>query len=248
MATITTTETGGFMTRLRPSDLRSVLLAALLASAVGLAPAAGAAPSAVAALAARAVQQDDHPPEDGHAHDGGHEDEGPIGAVQPGHDDEAEHDHALDHGDAHGIDRLVQWIGRFHPVVVHMPIGLIIAAALAELLIMIGGAPWLAGAARFCVAFGALAAAAATPLGWANAAGAEYTDELASVLTLHRWLGTGAAAWVILTLALSEAVRRERFAAWRPWYRLALVAGAVIIGVTGHFGGTLVFGPAYYQW
>ncbi len=68
------------------------------------------------------------------------------------------------------------------------------------------------------------------------------------MLTTHRWIGTATAVWAVVTLVLSEAGRRPRYASWRPWYRLALFGGAVLVGVTGHFGGTLVFGLDYYQW
>ncbi|MHC4414983.1 MAG: DUF2231 domain-containing protein [Planctomycetota bacterium] len=233
------------MTRFGPPHLRFLLLVSLLASAAGLVPAPGAAP----ALAAPALGQDHDEP---HAHENDEPpdaDNGSADVVDPDHDAvDTGHDHALDHGGGQGLDRLVHWLGKFHPVVVHMPIGLLIGAALAEVLLMITGASWLAGAARFGVMFGALTAATAAPLGWANAAGAEYAGELASALTVHRWLGTGAAAWAVATLALSEASRRERFFQWRPWYRVALLTGAALVGVTGHFGGTLVFGLEYYRW
>ena len=42
------------------------------------------------------------------------------------------HDHATDHGDPEGFGRVVRFLGKFHPVVVHFPIALILAAALAE--------------------------------------------------------------------------------------------------------------------
>jgi len=113
---------------------------------------------------------------------------------------------------------------------------------------MLNGAPWLAGAARFCVILAALGAAVAAPLGWANASQTDYAGELASVVTIHRWLGTTAAVWALLTCALSEASRRAGRHTWRPWYRLALFTAALLIGVTGHFGGTLVFGVDYYRW
>ena len=164
------------------------------------------------------------------------------------HDDEANHDHARDHNEVQGVSRVLQWIGRFHPVVIHIPIGLLIAAAVAEFLLMFTGATSLASASRFCLLLGALGAVTAAPLGWANAAFAGYTGDLASIVTVHRWLGTTTALWSVIVVVLAEVSRRQENPAWRVRYRAALFVCAGLVGVTGHFGGTLVFGPGYYAW
>jgi YHS domain-containing protein len=62
---------------------------------------------------------------------------------------EYHHDHMADHPATSGLRRVGQFLGRFHPVVVHLPIGVLLAAALAEVLFMGTRAEWLSGAARF---------------------------------------------------------------------------------------------------
>ncbi len=50
-----------------------------------------------------------------------------------------QHDHARDHdpgAEVTGPARFIQWLGKFHPIVVHFPIALLVAAAVAELLHM----------------------------------------------------------------------------------------------------------------
>lgn len=182
---------------------------------------------------------------------------------------EHHHDHLTDHQPASGPDRsefagraadtgnhqgtsslrrVGQFLGRFHPVAVHLPIGLLLAAALAEAIFVWTRAEWLSGAARFTVLLGAAAAAGAASLGWLNAMSANYDGDLAQVLEYHRWLGTGTAALAVVVALLSEVHRRRPATMWRVAYRLSLFLAAAAVGLTGHFGGTLVFGVDYLKW
>ena len=63
-------------------------------------------------------------------------------------------------------------------------------------------------------------------------------------LGLHRWLGTATACWAVLTAILSA--RDERRGVRGGWFRIVLVIAAAFVGVTGHLGGTLVFGDDFF--
>lgn len=86
-------------------------------------------------------------------------------AVQEDPPHERIHDHATDHDKPEGIQRLVRYVGKFHPLVVHFPIALILVAALAEFLFLRTRRQFFTDAARFSIAVGAVAAS----LGWAAA-------------------------------------------------------------------------------
>ena len=146
------------------------------------------------------------------------------------------------------LRRVGQFLGRFHPVAVHLPIGLLLAAALAEGLFVWTHAQWLSGAARFSVLLGAAGAVGAASLGWLNAMSANYDGDLARVLEYHRWLGTGTAALAGVAAVLGEVQRRRPVWLWRIGYRVALLFAAVAVGITGHFGGMLVYGVDYFKW
>jgi len=160
-----------------------------------------------------------------------------------------EHDHS-----AHGTreaspgfaSRLVRMGGAIHPVVVHFPIGLLLSALLVEILGMLLPGWGFQGAARIFILIGAPAAAAAAVLGWAASIGAGYNGDLAQVLTLHRWLGISTAASALATLAFSE--KHHRGHGSRGAYVSLLVLTAALVGVTGHLGGTLVFGLDHFSW
>jgi hypothetical protein len=142
-----------------------------------------------------------------------------------------------------GGERLLRWLGKFHVLVVHFPIALLLAAALAELGVACRLGPSLGAAARFCVLLGAAGAVAAVALGWLHSPGGAGAS---SVLGLHRWFGTAAGVWAVGVAVLSEvdAQRGRRSALYRP----LLWAGALLIGVTAHLGGTLVHGAKFFDW
>jgi len=142
--------------------------------------------------------------------------------------------------------RLLGWLGKYHVVIVHFPIALLIAAALGELWFLWRRMPGPAPAVRFCVLLGAAGAIPATALGWLLAAFGGYGSGSAQVLALHRWLGTGACVWAVFLAILSEvdASRGER----TRRVRILLFVGALLVGLVGHLGGTLVHGQDYFDW
>ena len=134
-------------------------------------------------------------------------------------------------------------IGRLHPVIVHFPIALLILAAAAE-----SGA-WLTRDGRWrIVAFANLRAAAvfaipAVLAGWRLALEPGGSN---AVVEWHRWLGVcAAAATAAAALATASDDRRSLAAGWI--YRAALIAATVLIIVTAHLGGVLVWGADFLR-
>ncbi|HKK70291.1 MAG TPA: plastocyanin/azurin family copper-binding protein [Candidatus Krumholzibacteria bacterium] len=169
------------------------------------------------------------------------DEEGPafhLGAhVPPRHDE-------VRSPDTFGL-RVISWLGTFHPPVVHFPIGLLVAAALAELLAMSGR--WhetSLHAARFCLWLGAASAVVAAVLGWFFA-GFRITDG-AWMLTAHRWAGTALAVGAVVVVAMGE---RARLARTGPRaYRVALFVLAVVVLATGFVGGAMIYGLSAHAW
>ncbi len=126
------------------------------------------------------------------------------------------------------------FLGRLHPILIHFPIGLLMAALLAELLLI-----WrpLAGfdlVVRFLTIGGAIGAVSAALLGW-FAAGWRLVDRSATLMT-HRWNGTAIAA-----LSVAAAVFACR--ANRTPLRVVLAAIAIALPVQGYLGAEMVYGP-----
>ncbi len=163
-------------------------------------------------------------------------------------DEAAHHDHATGHEKPRGSSRLIRFLGQFHPIAVHFPIALVVAASLAEALAWLTRRSFFAGAARFSVAVAALTAILAVLLGWAAGAFAHYPGELARVLTIHRWLGTSSGLLIVMAAVLSEAYHLRGNGRLRLAYRSLLFGSMVLVGLTGYFGASLIYGLGHFTW
>jgi uncharacterized membrane protein len=135
-------------------------------------------------------------------------------------------------------------ISRFHPLLVHFPIALVLAAASAEcVVIATTRTVWRTVAVANIRAAAAMGVVTALT-GWIFAR-APFVD-LGPMLEWHRWLGMAAAAAAIgaalLSLRLYGASRASAFA-----YRFMLFVTALLVTVTAHSGGTLVWGAGFFQ-
>jgi len=137
------------------------------------------------------------------------------------------------------------WLGRFHPVVVHFPIALLISAALGEALFARTQNTLFSNAVRFCIWVGAAGALAAAPLGWMFAGFRLVDDEW--VLTAHRWAGTTTFMATLTLFWVSERTFRAANAS-RTSLRVALVGVACLVSLTGFLGESLLYGIDHYAW
>jgi uncharacterized membrane protein len=149
---------------------------------------------------------------------------------------------------ATSLDRLINWLGQFHVMIVHFPIALILAAALAEIMGMIFKREFYFDAARFIVIIAALSAIPAVLLGLAAEHGSDFHGEYAGIVERHEVMGIAAMIITIVAAALSELWRWRKDARLKLLYRIALFAAAAVVTVTGHLGGELVHGIGYWKW
>jgi uncharacterized membrane protein len=156
---------------------------------------------------------------------------------------------AADGGEPEGLSRGVRFLGKFHPLAVHFPVALILAAVLAEFLLVLTSRRGFAEASHFAISTGALGAIVAIALGLAAGAYAGYSGKYADTLALHRGLGIAAGACAVLAAVFSILSRREKAGPRLVWvYRVALLASAALVGATGHLGATLVYGFDLLKW
>lgn len=135
-------------------------------------------------------------------------------------------------------------IGRLHPVLVHFPIALIVAAFGCELVSMPSRSREWHVAAVANLRIGAVFAVGSAIAGWVFAWSPSV--DMSTSLEWHRWVGacaTVAAVGAVLS-AHSSADNSSR-AIWT--YRVALGTAAALIGVTGHLGGVLVWGTHFFR-
>ena len=129
-------------------------------------------------------------------------------------------------------------------MLVHFPIGLVLVAAVAEVVAMMTDLREWRTVAVANLRAGAGFGIAAAIAGWrlASSAGIEAT----SSLDLHRWLGTIAAVSVFgAALATAGADGRSPFGVWV--YRITLFWAAALVAITSHLGGMLVWGADFLR-
>lgn len=137
--------------------------------------------------------------------------------------------------------RLVDWLGRVHPFLVHFPLALFPVALAALIMARRRGSQL--DVIRALIVVGGAASAGAALLGWFNAGFAlGDTDPL---LAWHRWLGTalglvgaGLAIWVWRSV---DAIQ-GRFIAW------SLGAVTIALLAQGWIGGALIHGIDHLNW
>jgi len=176
-----------------------------------------------------------------HSHDGNDNHEDVAGEDVHDHSTHAPSEALLETG----FGRFLFWLGKLHPAAVHFPIALLLGAALAELISLRRNAPFFRDAGRFCLWLGTLSAVGAALLGWFYGGFRLVDDE--TILTFHRWNGTGIAMLALLTLWLLERGMRRQ-PSRRSSYRIALLVIALMVGTNGYLGGLMVYGPEQHQW
>jgi len=134
-------------------------------------------------------------------------------------------------------EEIVIFIGRFHPLVVHMPIGFIAAVIILQLVARFSQSNLRIGIGTL-LWFSMITAILSTIIGTLLAIPGGYDAEL---LLKHRQLGLGTSIATIWMLCAHRSKRRGS----GLFYSLSLLFGMGLLGATGHFGGSLTHGDDY---
>jgi uncharacterized membrane protein len=127
---------------------------------------------------------------------------------------------------------LVLFVGRFHPMLVHLPIGGLIILGILELLAKV---PRFKDAAQnngLILGLTAVASITTALLGWMLSQSGGYDLQL---LSWHKWAGFGVAAACTLTWLL-------RSLGLRLAYRFSLLATLAALVVASHLGASITHG------
>src|SRR5215469_996053 len=129
----------------------------------------------------------------------------------------------------------VQFIGRFHPSVVHFPIALFILVPILEIVGRNARFAYLRLSINFVLGIATLGATTAGILGWCLARSGGYSGRL---ITQHMWGGVvlSIICWVCWLL-------RTRLRELGVTYAVALALGVGLVAWTGYRGGQLSLGP-----
>lgn len=150
-------------------------------------------------------------------------------------------------GDGKTIPPLALFLGRFHPVVLHVPIGLILLALILEHAHIPGLRQWIPKVppetATFLIFCAAMSAAASTVLGWMLSYSGGYDPVL-----LQRHFVAGLVTAIGANVALGLKLVSDAYPARRAWAwagQLALLATGASLGLAGHLGASITHGEDY---
>ena len=134
------------------------------------------------------------------------------------------------------MDNLIELIGRFHPLVVHLPIGILLLAISIEFYIKIKKDTYLSAFLPLLWGVGFASSVLACIMGFMLKLGGGYEED---ALNLHQNFGIALAVitGVIFFSIKSSFIRRIKFP-------IVVLSTFLLFGV-GHFGGNLTHGEDY---
>lgn len=131
---------------------------------------------------------------------------------------------------------MTDWLGRFHPLVVHLPVGIMVLASLAGLLLNKEKINSHSGIFRMVYLAGLLFSILSVLSGLSLAGQGAY-DEVN--LSLHKWSGISLMAFCLLLIWLA------RPSGSKTLFRLVNGVTLFILTIIGHLGGSMTHGPDY---
>ena len=143
------------------------------------------------------------------------------------------------------------FLGNFHPVFVHLPIGFLIIGAIFYFLGRKKRYHFIDKALPITFLLATISSIATCVFGWLLASEGGYDD---NSLFWHRWLGISIACISLIGWLWSKGItspaKMSNFSNWKPdsvqqlpvWSMVFMI---ILLSVTGHLGGTLTHGDGY---
>ncbi|KGK30997.1 DUF2231 domain-containing protein [Cellulophaga sp. E6(2014)] len=140
------------------------------------------------------------------------------------------------------VPDIVLFLGRFHPLVVHLPIGFLFFAFVLEVFSRWKKNPVLTSGIPLALFLGALSGTVACILGYMLSLSGDYEE---SALDTHFWFGIATTAIAFLAwLIRIEKINIASLNKLQPNIA-ALTLLVILLSVTGHYGGNLTHGSDY---
>lgn len=136
------------------------------------------------------------------------------------------------------IQDWITFVGRFHPLWVHLPIGFLIIAVFFKMYVIFGKKTAMQEAVSFSLLLGAFSALIAALLGFFLSESGGYNGDLLDIHLVAGW------TTVIISIVAWWVNKNElRFGKKLNYAVLGLMIGT--LAITGHFGGSLTHGEDY---
>ncbi len=137
----------------------------------------------------------------------------------------------------------VLFVGRFHPILVHLPIGSLLGLVLFELICLRRrGEEKFGDTSLLLLMIGATGAVAAVLVGIMLSREGGYEG---GNFTLHQAIGIGGTSGILIALALRISAMRSRRGGLMHGYRLVFFLSLAFISLGAHFGGNMTHGSKF---
>lgn len=140
------------------------------------------------------------------------------------------------------VPDFVLFVGRFHPLVVHLPIGFLVLAVIVAFVSKLEKFQKLEVALDFILLLGAISAILACALGFMLSQGGDYDP---NTLFWHQWLGIGLAVVSVVLYCIRTKAPQVGGISAKLNSSYAFVLILVLLTFTGHYGGNLTHGSTY---
>lgn len=140
------------------------------------------------------------------------------------------------------VSDIIIFFGRFHPLILHLPIGFLVMAFVLEVLSRFQRFRQYKPAVGFTLLLGAGTAVMAAVLGYMLAQAGGYNDEL---LFIHQWAGIALALFAMIALVLHWKLETKPTVWLDRCYLVAISLVMLCLSIAGHFGGSLTHGSDY---
>lgn len=142
------------------------------------------------------------------------------------------------------MDWIVQFFGRLHPLVVHLPIGILFLAFLFECLSQFERFREMSGAVQPSLLFGAVFSIAAVGSGLFLSQEGGYDETL---LQRHEYMGIATAVFTVLLYFVRLRIARLSVSEKkiRSIRILSFLPVVLLLSITGHLGGSMTHGEDY---
>ncbi|MBK8500883.1 MAG: hypothetical protein IPL46_01025 [Saprospiraceae bacterium] len=136
----------------------------------------------------------------------------------------------------------IDFLGRFHPLIVHFPIVLVLCTVLLEWLFGSFKGPIGIAIIKMMYQGSVITSIAAVIAGYFLYRSGDYGGEL---VKYHFWVGVSVAVLLVWCLHFRRKYARTHRWRWRQLSRFLLLLAGGLVMLAGHQGGSLTHGPDF---
>ncbi len=137
------------------------------------------------------------------------------------------------------MTEVIHFIGRLHPLLVHLPIGILVMAFLLDMFGRRKKFKVLGAGVPFVLLVGAISSVITLITGWLISRNGQYDE---SLLDYHFWFAVALTVGAVILYFISQGNKEKRA---KRFYVPFFILVMLLLMVTGHFGGSLTHGSNY---